>query len=61
MNPKKFEHEEKMEILSLLQKEVSLGGRKEYINNAIGIYCRSIFDALNDRDVSLIKFYRNEL
>lgn len=61
MNPNKFEHEEKMEILSLLQKEVSLAGRKEYVNNAIGIYCKSVFDALNDRDVSLIKFYRNEL
>ena len=27
------------------------------INNAIKIYCKSIFDALNENDVSLIKFY----
>lgn len=61
MNPLKFEHEEKMEVLNLLQQEVVISGRKEYVNNAIRIYCRSVFDALNDQDVSLIKFYRDEL
>jgi CRISPR-associated endonuclease Cas1 subtype II len=61
MNPIKFEHEEKMQILTLLQQEVIIAERKEYVNNAIKIYCRSIFDALNDKDLSLIKFYRNEL
>lgn len=25
------------------------------------LYCRSVFDALNDGDISLIKFYKNEL
>lgn len=61
MNPRKFEHEEKMEVLRVLQQEVIIAGRKEYVNNAIKIYCRSVFDALNDNDASLIKFYRNEL
>lgn len=61
MMPEKFEHEEKIEILKILQGEVVIAGRKEYVNNAIKIYCRSIFDALNDNDTSLIKFYRNEL
>lgn len=61
MNPQKFEHEEKIEVLKVLQQEVVIAGRKEYVNNAIKIYCRSVFDALNDNDASLIKFYRNEL
>lgn len=61
MNPQKFEHEEKMEILKILQQEVAIAGRKETVNNAIKIYCRSIFDALNDADLSLIKFYQDEL
>lgn len=56
-----FEHAEKMEILRMLQKEVLIAGRKEYISNAIKIYCKSIFDALSDKDTSLIKFYGNEL
>lgn len=61
LKPVKFEHEEKMQMLNVLQQEVNIAGRKEYVNNAIKIYCRSIFDALNDNDTSLIKFYRNEL
>lgn len=61
MNLDKFEHEEKMQILSVLNEEVTISGKREYINNAIKIYCRSVFDALSDEDMSLIKFYRNEL
>ena len=61
MAPEKFEHDEKMEVVQLLQKEIILAGRKEYLSNAMKLYCRSVFDALNDGDISLIKFYKNEL
>ncbi len=61
LQPDKFEHDEKMQVLSILNEEVVIGGKREYVNNAIKIYCKSIFDALNDKDSSLIKFYRNEL
>lgn len=61
MRVEKFEHDEKMQVLDILNAEVLIGGKREYVNNAIKIYCRSIFDALNDNDLSQIKFYRNEL
>lgn len=61
MNPQQFEHSEKMEILDILQQNVVIAERKEYVSNAIKIYCKSIFDALADNDVSLIKFYKSEL
>ena len=61
MEPDKFEHEEKMSVLSILNEEIAIGGKREYVNNAIKIYCKSVFDALNDGEPSLIKFYRNEL
>ncbi len=61
LDPKKFEHDEKMYILDVLQYEVRISDRIEIVNNAIRIYCRSVFDALNDGDLSLIKFYNNEL
>ena len=61
MAPDKFEHDEKMQILDILNEEVSIGGRREFVNNAIKVYCHSVFDALCDSDASLIKFYRNEL
>ena len=59
--PEKFEHEEKILMLEILQKEVIISERKEVISNAIKIYCKSVFDAINDNDISLIKFYRYEL
>lgn len=61
MNLERFEHEEKMEVLQVLQQEVEIAGRTEFVNNAIKGYCKSVFDALNDNDPSLIKFYTNEL
>lgn len=61
MNPIKFEHEEKMNLVNLLNKEIFIDGKKNYVNNAIKIYCRSVFDAINENDISLIRFYRNEL
>lgn len=60
LNPQQFEHDEKVEILRLLENEVVIANRKEYVNNAIAIYTRSVFEALNDNDASLIKFYRIE-
>lgn len=57
-----FEKEQKYEMISLLKEEVIIGNRNEYLTNAIKIYTKSVFDALNDNDVSQIKFYRtNEL
>lgn len=53
-----FDTEEKREILSFLNDEVIIDGKYHYVSNAIKIYCRSVFDALNERDVSLIRFYR---
>lgn len=61
MKPQKFEHGEKMELVNLLNQEVVISDRKEYVNNAIKIYVKSILDALSENDVSLIRFYRNEL
>jgi CRISP-associated protein Cas1 len=61
MMPQKFESEEKRTILEILQNEVLIAGRKEYVSNAIKIYCKSIFDALSSNDISLIKFYQYEL
>lgn len=61
MKPEKLEHEEKMTLVNILNQEVKIDGRTNYVNNAIKIYCKSIFDALNEKDVSLMRFYRNEL
>ena len=61
MMPDKFEKEEKLRVLSVLNEEVWIGNKREYVNNAIRTYCKSVFDAIEEQDVSMIRFYRNEL
>ena len=61
LKPEKFEHDEKMWMVNILNKEVMIDGKRNYLNNAIKIYCRSVFEAINEQDVSMIRFYRNEL
>lgn len=59
--PEKFETEEKRKVLELLEKQVQINGRSELISNAIKIYCKSVFDALNENDYSMLRFYSDEL
>ncbi len=61
MRPEKLEHDEKIQLVDLLNSEVYIDGKRNYLNNALKIYCKSVFDALNEQDISLIRFYRNEL
>lgn len=61
MQPEEFGKEQKIDILKLLQKEIFLDGKKQVVDNAIKIYCRSVLDALDEGDIRLIRFYRNEL
>ena len=59
MNPDKLEHEEKMILVNLLTEEICIDNKVTTVSNAIKIYCRSVFDAINDNDISLIRFYKN--
>lgn len=56
-----FSRDEKMELVSLLNNEVRIGGRIQRLTNAIKIYSKSCFDALNEQDVSRLQFYSLEL
>ena len=51
-----FTNEEKHTLLLFLQQEVSIENKKSVLNNAVKIYCKSVFDALNNDDVSKIKW-----
>jgi len=55
----KFDIEEKYKILDIVSKQITIKGKNYFLLNAISIYCQSIFNALNNKDVSLIEF--NEL
>ncbi len=61
MNLQEFGKEEKIELVDILNHSVYIDGNREYVSKAIRIYSKSIFDALNENDVSQIRFYKNEL
>lgn len=56
-----LQHEQKMQLVDILNMEIFVNERKEYVANAIKIYCKSVFDAISDEDVSQIRFYSHEL
>ena len=61
MKLEQFEHEEKMWLVDILNQEVQIDGKIQYVSNAIKIYCNSVFDALNEDDSALVRFYKIEL
>lgn len=61
MDSSKFEHEEKMQIVKLLNNKVIIENTEQYLLNAIKIFVKSCFNALEDNDLSLISFPKYEL
>lgn len=57
MKPIEFNKEEKHYMWGLLEKKVIIDGQKQFLQNALKIYTKSVFDAMNDKDSSEIKFY----
>ncbi len=56
-----FEKREKHIMLEVFKMQVTIDSTRQYLSNAIKIYCRSIFEALNEMDTSLVKNYKYEL
>ena len=52
-----LEHEDKLFLLNTLNERVQIGKAKQTV---INIYVKSILDALDNNDLSLIKFYEYE-
>lgn len=57
MKPQEFDKDEKHHMWELLDQKVFIDGQSQFVMNAIKIYCKSVFDAINDMDTSEIKFY----
>ena len=52
-----FESNEKHQLADILNSKVIINNTEQYLNNAIKIYSRSIFEAIESNDVSAIRFY----
>lgn len=51
-----FDKEQKHDVLAVLTANVMNNEKQVTLNYAIKLYCKSVFDALNNNDVSLIKW-----
>jgi CRISPR-associated endonuclease Cas1 subtype II len=52
----KFEKDEKLTVVALLNEKITIVDTKQYINNAVGIYVRSVLETMSNGDVNNIKF-----
>lgn len=57
-SPTVFEKQEKHSLLQILNGEVKIASATQTVLNSIRIYCRSVFEALNEGDASRIRFYQ---
>ena len=57
MTLNEFTSAEKHILVNILNEIVTINQTKKTVLNAIKYYCRSVFDALNEGDLSLIQFY----
>ena len=60
LKPQVFEKEEKHAVICLLETEVTINGKSEFLPNAIRIYARSVFDVLNNKGDGNICFYERK-
>ncbi len=61
MELSKFDKDEKLKFVNLLNSEVICDGKKYYLSYAIRIYCNSIFKALSSGNADDIKWITYEL
>ncbi len=61
LKPVDFTSGEKYILLDILNDTVVINKTRQTVLNAVKYYCRSVFDALNENDLSLIQFYSYEL
>lgn len=53
---KDFNHDFKLCLLELLSKEIIIDGKKQILTNAIAIYVKSVFAAIEKMDIKSIKY-----
>lgn len=60
LDVREFSIDMKHALVDILNREVLINGNREYLSKAIRIYVKSVCDAVETGDCSLLKFYRYE-
>lgn len=58
INCEKFTSEEKNILINILNKEVQIDGKNQFVSNAISIYVKSLFQAIEENNMNVIKSFR---
>ena len=51
----------KLNLIDVLNKKVRIKNREQYVSNAIGIYVKSVINAIQKRNIELLDFFDYEL
>ena len=55
-----FSTEDKHRVLDIVNAKLLIDGKSHFLMNAISIYCKSVFVAIEQKNPSAIKFYEPE-
>lgn len=47
----------RLRILDIFKLQLNINGKRQYLENAISIYCQSVLESLNNEDMELLRFY----
>ena len=61
LRPTEMNAELRRRLIDVLNASVTIDGSRQYVGNAIKIFCRGAFRALNENDMEELRFYGDEL
>lgn len=61
LRPKEMDKQVRLKLVDVLNHQVTISNSRQYVGNAVKIYCKSVFRALEENDMEELRFYRDEL
>lgn len=57
----RFDGGMKLKLVDVLNHKVRIKGKDQYVSNAISIYVKSVFNAIDKKDIDQLEFFEYEL
>lgn len=59
--PTELTKELRRSLIDVLNMQISIDGSRQFVSNAIKIYCKSFFKAMEENDMEELRYYSDEL